>query len=306
MEWKLTAEGAELTYFAENDGHAEIPASAEEKPVIAIGPKAFLSRKNLQEVRFPASIQRIGSWAFAHAASLRTVFVYGKNVETDDGIVLGKDVFLGCERLNQFAFENDTYVGIAALRAAAARLGASGLLRPAVERSKTWLAEWDELLLSFLEEEDGKGFLPMQAGGEEDYESEQEQRQFYERGRCKRKAELCYLRLLYEQELEADKRAFLSGYLCTHINAAWEVLLEKHLLEKEYYRILHQAGGITQANFGSILEDMQRAGAGAEQQAFLLDRMQKTHMPDSTMQAGKTEAGTKTGVSGSFFQTFQL
>lgn len=296
FQWKVTDNGVVIIGCHENDKYVTIPDCMEGKPVTEIAPKAFLSCKRMEEIQLPAAVCRIGNWAFAHAAGLRRLLLYG--VSEASGTELGKDVFLGCQQLQEIRYEDDEYVGMGFLRAAAMQMGARELFQDVRNVASTdseclgktaeqvrdteqqqiaaWLAKWDNALAVFLKEADLKGFRPMWAGGEEDYESEKDLPAYYESKRRCRKAEFCYLRLKYDRMLSVSDRESLYVYLrehskdCCH-EEAWQVIREGHPQEKEYYRILYEAGGISRVNIDALLSDMDRYGAGAEIIAFVLD-----------------------------------
>lgn len=55
--------------------NAVIPPVIDEKPVIAIERKAFLSCKTIREITLPDTVVEIGDWAFAHAEGLRFITI---------------------------------------------------------------------------------------------------------------------------------------------------------------------------------------------------------------------------------------
>ncbi|NLL80380.1 MAG: hypothetical protein GX234_11485 [Clostridiales bacterium] len=230
FQWKHTDSGAMITGCNKNDKCVIIPAGIEGRAVTEIAPKAFLR----------------------------------------------------CKQLREITHENDKHVGIGFLRAAAMMMGAAELFediehfaKKSSEQERNWLNAWDNALLTFLREPDLKGFRPMWAGGEEDYESEKDLPDFYENQRRCQKAEFSYLRLRYDAGLSDADRERLYDYIrehskgCAH-EEAWQIIGEQHKQEKEYYRILHQAGGISRRNMDAVLLDMDRYGADAEITAFVL------------------------------------
>ena len=286
--WKKNGTGLTLVSSQINDRYVIIPCAVQEQEVTAIGPKAFLSNKRLESLEIPFCVEEIGDWAFAHAGNLQRLRMYGK----EGPVRLGRNVFLGCSRLREILFENDTYIGTGHLRAAAVRvLQATEFFVPesctisggsfGVEGGRVdFFTAWDGVCSAWLKEPDLKGFQPMWAGGEEDYESEQEQRKLHAGKRKREKVSLCYLRLIYDRQLTREKREEFLAYLSTGWEAAWNYLLTEHLQEKEYYRVLSEAGLITGEYTGQMLQDMERAGAAAELRAYVLNCAEKQRIAE--------------------------
>lgn len=78
--------GDEVCVTIENDAN---------DPYTKIGDKAFLSCKNITEIRLPNTITEIGSWAFSHMKSLTKLYIPAND------IALGKGVFLDCPKLRE-------------------------------------------------------------------------------------------------------------------------------------------------------------------------------------------------------------
>ncbi len=268
------------------------------KEMTRIGAKAFLSRKDLREIELPDTVCEIGDWAFAHASNLQAIYwknskshelsYYGEG--TDEGcdknrqmchkITLGKQVFLGCTSLQKICFETDTEEGVGYLRAASVVLmGVSEILaaEEAVYR------DLDRQLLPFLERDELLGFSPMQAGGEEDYENEQEQRKRYQSQSRQNKAEFCLLRLLYDSELDQVLRREIESWLQEHREEAWQCVLNRHLQEKIYYKILHSAVCFQPSKIADMLVDLEKRGAGAEVRAYVLQSVEKAKEDSESM-----------------------
>ena len=58
-----------------------------------IDTKAFLSCKNLREIRLPEGLVEIGDWAFAYCSELAVISLPGRNLS------MGKGVFKDCHKL---------------------------------------------------------------------------------------------------------------------------------------------------------------------------------------------------------------
>ena len=87
------------------------------------------------------------------------------------------------------------------------------------------------------------------------------------------KLRVVYFRLLHAYKLSDIVKDTLMAYLCRHTKGtdapeAWEVIVEEHRSELDYYRIFAEAGCITEDNFADLLEDIK--DSDAEIKAFLL------------------------------------
>ena len=256
-----------------------------ELPVGVVGKKAILGNKSLREVHIPASVRRIGLWAFAQCDQLTTVIFdkrAGRHVviergafEDDRGI---KDICIGYR-------EPD---GLSKLVAACCyRLKADHLLNTGDIGSRLWFSKWDTGLSSYLDEPDDEGYTNVVLCGEEDiYASVPD----YMAAKRRSKAALCILRLSTPIELEASLKAKFSDYILTHTKgceseAAWEVLLSDLNGSIEYMELLAGLGGITESNIDAMLKDLE--GEHAETKAYLIGYKQKTFTSGDVFDAFK-------------------
>ncbi len=83
----------EVVSKGEATGVIEIPATYRQKPVIAIGEKAFFNAGDITEVKLPDSIQSIGSFAFANCSYLEKINL------PNELLLLGENAFSGCRAL---------------------------------------------------------------------------------------------------------------------------------------------------------------------------------------------------------------
>ncbi len=93
LRYRIGPEGIAITGYQGLSWAAEVPERIEGQPVTAVDRKAFLSKKNLREIRLPVSVQSIGDWAFAYCGNLERVAL------SRDCISLGKALFLDCGQL---------------------------------------------------------------------------------------------------------------------------------------------------------------------------------------------------------------
>ena len=240
-------------------GEVRIPEEADGRPVHTIARKEFLSKKNLRKVTVPACVNAVGDWAFAYCDNLHTAVFEGRPH-------FGKAVFLGCEKLRLL------YVGVrpqeagasgedvAALLAAAVTVAEAPYLLDAEDAgSAEWLAKWDGRMMVILQSEDEEGYSKQVLCGEEDYGSTD--LEAYRSGSRKRKVRLALLRLLHPVGLEQAARQTLEAYLKAHTKGCaseetWQVVLQEHGEEREFYQLFADLGCITEDNFDRLLADV--------------------------------------------------
>lgn len=249
-----------------------VPAEVEDRPVIAIERKAFLSCKTIREIVLPDTIEEIGDWAFAHAEQLRTAIIPHHTLSR------GKELFLGCKRLREIildgAYEEKESQGLGRMLALAVTiLHDYFLFDPVDVGSKEWVRRWDEKLMALIELDDLDGFEELWTCGEEDYEGKDYDIKSYPVEKRKMKLRVVYFRLLYPYMISDEVCATLKAYLSHHTKGtdtpeAWELIIEEHPNDLEYYRVFAEAGCITEDNFDSLLDDMKNSSA--EIKAYLL------------------------------------
>ena len=249
-----------------------IPAEVEGKPVIAIERKAFLSCKTIREIVLPDTIEEIGDWAFAHAEQLRSVTI------PHHALSRGKELFLGCKRLREIvldgAYGEKESQGLGRMLALAVTiLHDYFLFDPVDVGSEDWVRRWDEKLMSLIELDDLDGFEELWTCGEEDYEGKDYDIKSYPVEKRKMKLRVVYFRLLYPYKISDEICAALKEYLSHHTKGtdtpeAWELIIEEHPNDLEYYRVFAESGCITEDNFDSLLDDMKNSSA--EIKAYLL------------------------------------
>ncbi len=85
-------------HYTIKNGHLNIPATLEGKPVTTIGEEAFKEIEELKTVSIPDSVTNIGSSAFKYCHNLITVTI------PDSVIGIDAEAFLGCSSLTSVVF----------------------------------------------------------------------------------------------------------------------------------------------------------------------------------------------------------
>lgn len=271
-----TSGGGQLEYVPYKGGIAvrryrgieekvDIPGYIGEKPVIAIEKKAFLSCKSIRQITLADTIEEIGDWAFAHAEQLKRI------VLPYHALLRGKEPFLGCTRLKEISFnargDFDT-LGLSRMTAiGVTALHDYFLLEPMEIGSDEWVRRFDAKLLDLIKLDDLDGFQELWTCGEEDYEGKDYDIKSYPVEKRKMKLRIVYFRLLHPYKLsEQDKSAFMDYIKASH--EAWEIIIQEHKSELEYYKLFAASGAVTEENFDALLADL--ADGGAEIKAYLL------------------------------------
>ena len=243
----------------------KIPECIDGKPVIAIDRKAFLSCKTIREIELPDTIEEIGDWAFAHADQLRTIIIPNR------AIMRGKEIFLGCVRLKEIfirACEERNSLGLGRMLAMAVTvLHDYFLFEPLEVGDDAWIEHWDAKLLDFIRLDDLDGFEELWTCGEEDYEGKDYDIKSYPVEKRKMKLRIVYFRLLHPYKLAPEVERELKGYLKVS-SEAWDIIMEEHAENLEYYKLFADAGCITEENFDILLTDL--AKGNAEIKAYML------------------------------------
>lgn len=270
-----------ITAYQGSQAQVEIPECIDKCPVTVIGKKAFLGRKELKKVTLPKSVTVIEDWAFASCAQLEGVTLQNEEIN------FGKGVFQGCKSLEEvillrentnFSKEEQKQAG-ALLAATVNILDTPHLFHPALAGEQEWLNQWDMKMLNFIRKDDHAGFTVVVLCGEEDYGSEENSLSYFLKQKRKSKVRLAFLRLKNPMGIAKETRAELTAYLKEHTKGceteeAWEVVLEEHGNEKNYYEILMECDCITNDNFDGFLEDLK--DNYPEMKAFLMKYKEET------------------------------
>lgn len=271
----LYKKGIAIKRFRGTADRVYIPPEIEGKPVIAIEKKAFLSCKTLHYIAIPNTVEEIGDWAFAHMEQLRSVSVPRRQLSC------GKELFLGCKRLKEIVLSNSQeewaeYApqGLYRMLAMAVTvLHDYFLLNPLDFGNDAWVKRWDEKLMALVELDDLDGFEELWTCGEEDYEGKDYDIKSYPVEKRKMKLRMVYFRLLHPYKILDETSNALREYLRRHTKGtdtpqAWELIVEEHQNDLEYYKVFAESGCITEDNFDGLLGDMK--DCSAEIRAYLL------------------------------------
>lgn len=246
-----------------------IPETVKGLPVTVIPDKAFLSNKTVREIVLPDCLEAIGNWAFAHAENLQTLIVPAKE------ITIGKDIFRGCKRLQAVIPKGESRELGHMLLKVLTMFKAPQLFAPQRAGEREWLREWDGRLLFFLKQADEEGFSPICAGGEEDYDGDENNPLVYAHERRMEKARLAYFRLRSAKGLLPETKEALGSYLREHTKGvggageeAWQALLADYANDPVVWRIFVEAGGFRQDNAEALLADLEEAQV--ELKAYLM------------------------------------
>lgn len=274
-EWKLAdaslyyvtelrqgKEAVRITRFQGLGSQAEVPELVGGMPVAAIDRKAFLSKKSLRRILLPGSVEEIGDWAFAYCDHLAEVTIPHRAVR------FGKAVFMECKELRRITAipvgelqpekAVPTFPG-ELLAAAVTAMDAAYLLDMEAAGTEEWLEKWDARLKSVLRTSDQEGYSRQILCGEEDYGSTD--LTAYMSSRRKEKVRLSLLRLLSDQGLSPRLRQELEDYLRAHTKGekseeTWQVILQEHGTDREYYRLFAATACVTEKNLNDILTDI--------------------------------------------------
>ncbi len=236
-----------------------------------VAAKAYLSRKDIEELFLPDTVEQIGNWAFAHMKNLKKLVVPRRAIQ------LGKEVFKGCDKLDRVVIEpyrmNDAEdydaengsseakraEDVAYLLAAALRyLGTQELFVPKQVGSDEWLAQFDEKLLEFLDGGDEVGFNPMWFGGEEDYNDNDTNVEIYRKKRQQEKLSVVMLRLFHDTGLSEEARGLCQEFLRNtllegDVSEFWHFLAETYGVQSRLIGVLTDAGCICLQNQKFVL-----------------------------------------------------
>ena len=265
LEYAAYKGGVSIRRYRGTGEKLNIPAYIDEKPVIAIERKAFLSCKNIRSITLPDTIEEIGDWAFAHAEYLKKITV------PYHAILRGKELFLGCVRLKEISLNTRAdfdALGLSRMTAiAVTALHDYFLLEPLEIGNDEWVRRFDAKLMDLIRLDDLDGFMELWTCGEEDYEGKDYDIKSYPVEKRKMKLRIVFFRLLHPYKLAEQMKIEFMDYIKTS-QEAWEIIIQEHKDELDYYKLFAASGGITEENFSALLSDL--ADGGAEIKAYML------------------------------------
>lgn len=275
MKYKKYEKHYIVEQYQGEDAIVSIPDVWEELPVAGIGTKAFLSCKSIYELYVPDTIEEIGDWAFAHMKNLKVLHFPVKT------IAFGKNVFMGCEQLEQVCLAEDKSDngGLPYLLASTLTiLRDMTLFQPEQAGDallgEKWMANYDEALLHFLDSKNDVGFEPVFFGWF-DVDDIDVQCQAFMEGRQKEKVRITFLRLIYSWKLEDRVRTRLQQYLSAYMpmengrdSLVLDMLRDEFGQDVRYVKVLADSGCITEQNISVVMETL--SDAAPEVLAYLI------------------------------------
>lgn len=253
LYYEIRPRGVCVTGWQGLAGEVTIPKELEGLPVTVIEKKSFLSKKNLRKVFLPDTVEEIGDWAFAYCDNLEQVELPEREIR------FGKVVFLECGKLRSLVIRGKEQSVAALLAAAVTTAEAYYLLDIREAGSSEWLSRWDARLLAVMQTSDQEGYSKQVLCGEEDYGSTD--LTAYMSRRRKEKVRLMLLRLLYADGLNSQIKEELQTYLKDHTKGCeseetWQVILQEHGEDREYYELFAGLGCLTEENLDDILQEI--------------------------------------------------
>ena len=202
--------------------------------------KAHLNDRTLREEIVPAGVRVIEDWAYAGCKNLTKVSL----PDTIESV--SSKAFAGCEALREIhiypasdgvAGDPDKQIShLLALSVRAWPAGTQELIRKAIEAEKEedcgiFQDPFDALLSAYLEEPDDAGFAPFLAGGEEDYDGEENDVDAFVQKKREEKVHLIYERMRIFPDHAEWMLAFLKKHRC---GAAFTFLLREEPYMRQY------------------------------------------------------------------------
>lgn len=254
-----------------------IPDTIDDLPVTALLKKAFLSVKSVRKVVLPYTVTDLGDFAFAFCSNLQSVTLSEKVEE------IGAVVFKECAALKEIHVISENADDIPQkkemdyahlLAATVGILEAPFLFRPGQIYDIDWIRQWDVRMMNIMQVDDMEGYSKLLLCGEEDYGSDENHPDVYKSSRIKGKIRLAMLRMMHDYGLTEERKDFLCKYLMQYkkgqeTEETWQVVLNEHGDEKEYYDLLMELALVDHQNLQGMLKDM--GDQHAEMKAYLLN-----------------------------------
>ena len=294
------------TVFEKYKGSEEVVtvASCETvEEVTAIAAKAFLSCKTIKKLKIAGSVTEIGDWAFAHMQNLQVLVLPKREV------CFGKKVFLGCDKLMRIEVEEDESrnPGTPYFLASAVRvLEKESLWNPAcaagVKSHKTWMKDYDDALLTFLSQEDEKGFDPVFFGWFR-VEDIDDQLPSFLAVKRKQKALLVLQRLLYPMYLESETKDILNDYIRAHLPQEKGADADEKAVHTAVYDLFTKRD----CDMGKDVRYLQILKENNHINAFLLEKLLRDmEMPSTEVTAFLLKMQAEMTRKRSFFEEFHF
>ncbi len=262
----------------------EIPAYIDGIPVTVIEKKAFLGLNHMVKCILPETIRLIQSFAFGQCGQLLKVVIKRNAPEDITGscgveeltrgsssLTFEQGAFVSCRRLRHICIGRDEESQVAALLGAIPyKLEAEYLLMDSYIGSNDWFNKWDQKLLSYLAEDNEEGYINLVLCGEEDIKKSPSG---FASEKKRKKAALCFLRLMNPDNITDTARSKYERYILKHIKGskseeAWDALRLDFVEDMDYFKFFAELGGINKDNIDGMLKDL--GEDNAEAKAFLM------------------------------------
>ncbi|MDO4187491.1 MAG: leucine-rich repeat protein [Lachnospiraceae bacterium] len=243
-------------------------------PYTAIGNKAFLSCKDVYEIKLPDTICKIGDWAFAHMKELKKIIVPSNEIS------IGRDAFLDCNNLVEIVIypDDSKNKGLPYLLASCITyLNVYDLLdfKMAAVSNEKWCEKYDTELLRFISLPDDNGFQPFIVGWFND-EGEEEQLNNYIEKKKLDKLKLCFLRLKYNTCLGQETSNQLISYIKTQLEctdadcSGWKLFRDELSDDIQYVKTAVENNIIDAELKLEIIKAINKRNGNPEISAYLL------------------------------------
>lgn len=245
------------------------------EPYTSVGAKAFLSCKNVYEIKLPDTICEIGAWAFAHMRDLKRIIVPAKKIS------IGKDAFLNCDNLSEIiVYPDETNTdGLSYLLATCITILRSYELldfEMVTKQTRVWCEIYDRELLKYICSPDDRGFQPVIVGWFNDEGEEDQLNRYIEKAKAN-KISLNFLRLKYDTYINDNTKETLLAYLRKQIkqlengnNSTWEILRDILAFDIQYVKIAVTDGLLSDELVLKLISYLNSSNASTEIVAYLL------------------------------------
>ncbi len=286
----MSSEASRYTKYIGQEAEVVLTAN-EENAWHTIGSKAFLSCKTVERLVLPPTISAVEDWAFAHMKNLKEIVMPAREID------FGRQVFLGCDRLQRVLFYlvNDftdcTEICTLGDVFEFDRLWASmfrffpqeSMEHPELvtteEGRRKWLELYDEALETWLKRPDDDGFVPAFIGWF-DVEDVDDQKHGYIFQKRKDKLKLCFQRLLCSELSTGQLKACLEHVITGYTDLCKDIFMENPSYGRDirYYKIWQQSGGLTRPVAEHLLSNL--PWEEPEIRAYLLQLLQEDRKED--------------------------
>lgn len=231
-----------------------------------INKKEYLGRTDITQIIVPSKVLNIENWAFAQCTNLREIAI---PITLD---IMGKDVFLDCNRLEYIFFygaklvdEEKFFDNVKEQDRFLARMTSIAFLKfDEVELrdiksvgTREWIGKWDKTCLEYINQPHGLKFSPFLAGGEEDYIDKENNYEYYCHMKRLEKVGVILTRLLsadvftLNKDIEDKYISFLKGLMPD--GESVQALVEAGDMANEFYKLYDRYEIINGDNIDIVL-----------------------------------------------------